>query len=285
MRFELPNTPNFEALSAQGMAGSDLPCPDEPTAVNLPGRCAFASLSSAMTACLGIPECQSITHYRNGEHGLMGREAAGTAALPRSRAAQRHRARRADPLPTRRNRRVLGAGVGATVARPDAAGQLCGALCGHAHQTGRQRPGAARRRGMLRCATASTRPVLCACSIPAHVPVQPNCCPPPPRLQVNAMLLAANGTVIEPTAADVAAAAASPGSAYLGCLVSSHVIMAGAVVGVQDGVPSAEACCRECRKRAPECMVWTYCEKPGGCRCALRETRALLPGRCSGGRG
>ena len=63
VRYELPNTPNFEALSSQGIAGNDVQCPER---TEVPGKCGFAALADAMTACLGIPECRAITHYQNG---------------------------------------------------------------------------------------------------------------------------------------------------------------------------------------------------------------------------
>ena len=63
VRFELMNTVGFEALSAQGIAGSDLECPEQ-TAV--PGKCALSSVADAMALCTGLPACEAVVHYRNG---------------------------------------------------------------------------------------------------------------------------------------------------------------------------------------------------------------------------
>ena len=46
-----------------------------------------------------------------------------------------------------------------------------------------------------------------------------------------------------------ATASSDPGSAWLGCIVASHAIMSGTVVEILGNIPSALACCRECRKR------------------------------------
>lgn len=57
--------------------------------------------------------------------------------------------------------------------------------------------------------------------------------------------------------------------AWLGCMVSNvPALMAGDVVATLDSVPSAEACCRECRKRSPAANVFNYCGRLEGCRWA-----------------
>lgn len=99
------------------------------------------------------------------------------------------------------------------------------------------------------------------------------------------VLRAADGSVIPPTAAEAAAAAASPApdTAWLGCIVAGHAIMAGNVAGVVDGVPSALACCRACRARgAAACNVWNYCAEPGGCAYTTPSNRSvsLRTGQC-----
>lgn len=77
-----------------------------------------------------------------------------------------------------------------------------------------------------------------------------------PNTTASAGASAANGT-----------AACEP--AWLGCMVSNvPALMAGDVVATLDSVPSAEACCRECRKRSPAANVFNYCGRLEGCRWA-----------------
>jgi hypothetical protein len=72
----------------------------------------------------------------------------------------------------------------------------------------------------------------------------------------------------------VAADEAPPGSpaadtAWRGCIVGNGSFVAGTTLAVLDSIPSAEACCRECRSRYAVpggCTVWNYCGRPGGCR-------------------
>lgn len=99
------------------------------------------------------------------------------------------------------------------------------------------------------------------------------------------MLGDADGTVIEPTAAElaVAASASANGTAWLGCVVSKPgALMAGSIVAVLEGVPSPEACCRACRNSSATANVWNYCGRQGGCRCergVQRERWVLLLAR------
>lgn len=99
------------------------------------------------------------------------------------------------------------------------------------------------------------------------------------------MLAASEGAVIEANASELAVAAAAPSNtSWLGCIFANNTIMAGAVVGRVEGLPSPEACCRACRADAG-CDVWTFCGQPGGCS-FVREPRRveLQEGECEWGR-
>ena len=85
--------------------------------------------------------------------------------------------------------------------------------------------------------------------------------------QVEALLMASDGIVLEPSEADLAAAAmaSDPSTAWLGCIVAEGALMDGSVVAVVDGVATAEDCCRACRADS-KCNVWNFCSQQGGCR-------------------
>ena len=97
----------------------------------------------------------------------------------------------------------------------------------------------------------------------------PACRPPQVALYLHEG--AANVTV-PPGANLLAAAAGAPGaeahsSLWLGCITAANCVMAGEVVGVQDGVDSAEQCCRICRNMdGGRCNTWNWCPEAGGCR-------------------
>lgn len=75
-----------------------------------------------------------------------------------------------------------------------------------------------------------------------------------------------NFTRASPAEAAAARAAAGPGGRpYLGCFSGDGLLMAGAVVGVVDGVGDADACCHACREDAT-CNVWAWCPEPAGCK-------------------
>jgi hypothetical protein len=99
------------------------------------------------------------------------------------------------------------------------------------------------------------------------------------------VLRASEGTVIPPTAAEAEAAAASPDpdSAWLGCIIAPHTIMAGTLVQVIENVPSSQACCRQCRaKGTATANVWNYCAETGGCLYTLSDGRTvnMKAGQC-----
>lgn len=52
---------------------------------------------------------------------------------------------------------------------------------------------------------------------------------------------------------------------WLGCFVAAETLMDGEVVSSLSGLVSPEECCRECRADAA-CNVWSFCERPEGCR-------------------
>jgi hypothetical protein len=83
---------------------------------------------------------------------------------------------------------------------------------------------------------------------------------------VTSLLMATDGVVLEPTAAELAAAAnaSDPSTAWLGCIVAEGTLMGGTVLAVESGVTTAEGCCRTCRANSM-CNVWNFCSRPGGC--------------------
>lgn len=90
-------------------------------------------------------------------------------------------------------------------------------------------------------------------------------------VQTTTMLMASDGVVLEPSQADLAAAAnaSDPSTAWLGCIVAEGALMDGSVVAVADGVATAEDCCRACRANS-KCNVWNHCSQQGGCRWVAR---------------
>ncbi|KAI7843034.1 hypothetical protein COHA_003366 [Chlorella ohadii] len=101
------------------------------------------------------------------------------------------------------------------------------------------------------------------------------------------MLMAADGVVLEPSEADLAAAAnaSDPSTAWLGCIMAEGALMDGSVVAVADGVATAEDCCRACRANS-KCNVWNHCSQQGGCSFAASSpllgqfTVNLTQGQC-----
>lgn len=80
--------------------------------------------------------------------------------------------------------------------------------------------------------------------------------------------MATDGTIIEPTPAELAAAA-NASRPWLGCIVARNVIMSGQLVAVLDGLARVEDCCR--RARADErANLYNYCpsNRTEACRCA-----------------
>ena len=91
-------------------------------------------------------------------------------------------------------------------------------------------------------------------------------------VRFNRMVHPWEGNFTLPIAAELAAAtseasqnASEPARPWLGCFSGNGLLMAGNVVGVVDGVPNPDACCRACRKDAT-CNVWTFCQEPAGCK-------------------
>ncbi|PSC73546.1 Serine threonine-kinase CTR1 [Micractinium conductrix] len=94
---------------------------------------------------------------------------------------------------------------------------------------------------------------------------------------VSSRLYLDDGEAVLPSEQEEARAAAEAGSGgahgndttWRGCFIGRHAIMDGDVVGVLDGVPSAEACCRACRAlvnaSVPTCNAFTYCNQTEGC--------------------
>jgi len=71
---------------------------------------------------------------------------------------------------------------------------------------------------------------------------------------------------------------AANSTAWLGCIIANHSLMAGAVVEVVDGVEDAEQCCRLCREASGgACNAWNWCQEQGGCRCGLRLQGGSAP--------
>ena len=67
---------------------------------------------------------------------------------------------------------------------------------------------------------------------------------------------AANGSVPNATTSD---------RPWLGCFSGPGLLLAGNVVGVVDGIPDPDACCRACRQDLA-CNVWAFCPDPAGCK-------------------
>lgn len=101
---------------------------------------------------------------------------------------------------------------------------------------------------------------------------------PPAPVQKTTTLMATDGTVIEPTPAELEAAAEGNATRpWLGCIVA-QAVMSGRIVEMLDGVASAEDCCR--RTRANEkANLYNYCpaNRTEACRCVRLWARC--PGR------
>lgn len=82
-------------------------------------------------------------------------------------------------------------------------------------------------------------------------------------LQSSFWLTTAEGTVVLPTDAELAAADASLSNAttWKGCIWGNNVVYEGQVLSVLEGFESAEACCRACKADASSlCNVWNWCD-------------------------
>ncbi|KAL4855424.1 Mitogen-activated protein kinase kinase kinase 9 [Chlorella vulgaris] len=67
---------------------------------------------------------------------------------------------------------------------------------------------------------------------------------------------------------------------WLGCFVAAETLMDGEVVSSLSGLVSPEECCRECRADAA-CNVWSFCERPEGCRYSdVQNNVSLSLGDC-----
>lgn len=106
-------------------------------------------------------------------------------------------------------------------------------------------------------------------------------------LQVALYLHVGEADVIVPSDAELLAEAAegagsgstaANSTAWLGCIIANHSLMAGTVVEVVDGVEDAQECCALCRQTiGGACNAWNWCQQAGGCRCGLccaRQTSA-----------
>ncbi|PRW39194.1 serine threonine- kinase [Chlorella sorokiniana] len=90
-------------------------------------------------------------------------------------------------------------------------------------------------------------------------------------VRLSRMVKAADGNFTLPSPEELAAATSGVdqnGTAsdrpWLGCFSGPGLLPAGNVVGVVDGAPDADACCRACRQDAA-CNVWAWCPNPVGC--------------------
>lgn len=115
-----------------------------------------------------------------------------------------------------------------------------------------------------------------ACRRPATICPQPrHAAMLPLPLQVGTYLHQGDANVTVPSSEDLLAASAVEHVAtlnstlWLGCIVADASAMAGEVVGLADGVPAAEDCCRACRDMGERCNAWNWCPRAGGCRCAM----------------
>lgn len=95
----------------------------------------------------------------------------------------------------------------------------------------------------------------------------------PSVLQTGSYLLYDEGIIVgasEASSTSPTAAAPSAGGAiasnvttdatWLGCILATMpAVMNGDILTTLDGIASPEACCRECRARAPNCTVWNGC--------------------------
>lgn len=84
-------------------------------------------------------------------------------------------------------------------------------------------------------------------------------------------IYADEGEVIEPTAEELAAAAANPERGWYGCVLARNALLVGQVLTTLSGVATPEECCRECKQwEAADgslyCNAWNHCNRPGGCR-------------------
>lgn len=219
----VPALPSVVIRQAQGIEGGDCNC----TASMRAGACAFPSALTAAGACSNslADVCRSVVVYTRGLDGCGGELAVlKTSALSPANSFMSPSVYTIE--------KVQGAPVsGARLAR---APPGCAA------------PGAAP--GALSLAQSA-----CPNAASCHL------------LQSGAFLVFGEAQVILPSGplqavgnrpAPAPAPAAADSPAYLGCYVSTiagGAVMAGDVVATLDGVPSAEACCKACRSRAPGC--------------------------------
>ena len=91
-------------------------------------------------------------------------------------------------------------------------------------------------------------------------------------VRLSRMVRASDGNYTLPSPAELEAAApgadpnaTAPDRPWLGCFSGAGLLLAGNVVGVVDGIPDPDACCRACRQD-PACNVWAFCPDPAGCK-------------------
>lgn len=79
-----------------------------------------------------------------------------------------------------------------------------------------------------------------------------------------------------------------------GCHIGANSVYRGDIVATVDGVPSAEACGRECtahnvKAGSRQCTVFNYCDQPGGCTYVGKWQEevnvTLAQGQCESGGG
>lgn len=90
-------------------------------------------------------------------------------------------------------------------------------------------------------------------------------------------------TAAAPSAGGAIASNVTTDATWLGCILATMpAVMNGDILTTLDGIASPEACCRECRARAPNCTVWNGCfNSEEICRYKDQSQEIVLrPGQC-----
>ena len=93
--------------------------------------------------------------------------------------------------------------------------------------------------------------------------------------QTSTTIMATDGEVVLPPADEMPANSTITPTTYVGCIVAQNVYLPGSVVGILDGLPSAEACCKRCRANTTA-NTWQYCAQPEGCSYTRGPTTVKL---------
>ncbi len=248
LRYELPDLDIYAAVDGQAVVGADLPeCPGS----QLPGVCGFTTLMDAGRTCIRLDECNGVNVFWNGEAAAAGQRG-GRGGSEKCAGGGKTEMMWSGP-----KCRVLAT--------------CCLVQAAEAPFTPCPTPAARLGAGTNGCGAP-------AFVLTSEAPTGNNTLVSPlvssyakrgsPQ---DVVLRASEGSVIPPTAAELEAAAASsePDSAWLGCIIAPHTIMAGTLVQVR------------ARRKGWGCRIGWMAGKGGAGRAAVRggkrgERRATL---------